>query len=158
LLSERAAGVTAEMIDAVLALRPRSPLDASARLGALRDFLLLPDAAVLAAANKRIANILNKTQLDAGAVVDAGRFTEAAERELHGAVAALEPTVSQAMASGRYAESLRSLTTLRSSIDAFFANVLVMDENIERRNNRLAMLREVRSLFSGVADLSRLPG
>jgi glycyl-tRNA synthetase beta chain len=158
LLSERGPGVTAEMIDAVLALRPRSPLDAGARLDALREFLRLPDAAVLAAANKRIANLLNKAGLDAGVAVDAGKFTEPAERQLHGAVAAVGPAVSQAMAARRYADSLRSLATLRPQIDAFFESVLVMDEHIERRHNRLAILREVRSLFSGVADLSRLPG
>jgi glycyl-tRNA synthetase beta chain len=62
------------------------------------------------------------------------------------------------MAARRYADSLRCLAALRPQIDAFFESVLVMDEHIERRQNRLSILREVRALFSGVADLSRLPG
>jgi len=83
LLLERADGSTAEMIDAVLAGDPHSPLDVEARLQALREFLQLPDAGVLAAANKRIANILKKAQLDEGVQVHPERFTEAAEGKLH---------------------------------------------------------------------------
>jgi glycyl-tRNA synthetase beta chain len=158
LVLERADGTTTEMIDAVLATRPRSPLDLDARLQALREFLHLPDAAVLAAANKRIANILKKTAIDAGMTVDAGRFSEAAERELHTALVALHGPVSEAIGGGRYADSLRLLTGLRSGIDAFFEHVMVMDENAARRDNRLALLRDVQFLFSRVADLSRLPG
>jgi glycyl-tRNA synthetase beta chain len=112
----------------------------------------------LAAANKRIANILKKTPHDAKLAVDAERFTEDAERSLHLALEELRGPVAEAMRIGDYAQSLRLLTALRSRIDAFFDAVMVMDEDKQRRDNRLALLREVQTLFGGVADLSRLPG
>src|SRR4029077_14375426 len=76
-------GTTPEMLDAVFANRPRSPLDAVTRLAALKEFFLLPEVGILAAINKRIANILKKTSLAAGAAVNAGALTEDAERQLH---------------------------------------------------------------------------
>lgn len=158
LLLERADGTTTEMIDAVLAAGPRSPLDVEARLRALKEFLSLPDAGVLAAANKRIANILRKTAIDPALGVDPALFVEEPERRLHGALSDLRRPVAEAMNGGRYAESLRLLAGLRTGIDAFFDGVMVMDENKQRRDNRLALLRDVRTLFGGVADLSRLPG
>jgi glycyl-tRNA synthetase beta chain len=158
LLLERGDGTTPEMIEAVFAAAPRSPLDVVARLRALQEFLALPEADALAAANKRIANILRKTPLPASATVDPTRFTEAAERDLEQALTALAAPVAAAMAGGEYALSLRLSSGLRAPIDAFFAGVMVMDEDIVRRENRLALLRDVQRLFGGVADLSRLPG
>jgi glycyl-tRNA synthetase beta chain len=152
------AGLTAEMLDAVLANRPRSPLDVAARLAALKDFLLLPDAIVLAAINKRIANILKKTQSLADVSVDPQELTEEAERGLHQALIGLRAPVNEATRQGRYSDSLRALVDLRAPVNDFFDRVMVMDENIARRNNRLALLREVHTLLGGVADLSRLPG
>jgi len=150
-------GTTTEMLDAVLALRPPSPLDVVARLAALKEFLLLPDAAVLAGINKRIANILKKTQLNSVAVDLAG-LTEEAERGLHHALAELKRPVHEATQQRRYGESLQALVALRAPVNDFFDRVMVMDENIGRRNNRLALLRDVQGLLGGVADLSRLPG
>jgi glycyl-tRNA synthetase beta chain len=152
------AGTTAEMLDAVLANRPRSPLDAVTRLKALKEFLLLPEAGILAAINKRIANILKKTSLAADAAVDAGALSEDAERHLHRVLSELRVPVQEAAAHRRYAQSLQALVALRAPVDEFFERVMVMDENIERRNNRLALLRDVQQLLGGVADLSRLPG
>jgi glycyl-tRNA synthetase beta chain len=162
------AGTTAEMLDAVLSARPRSPLDAVARLDALKEFLLLPDAAVLAAINKRIVNILKKTQAapHPGAAPDPApadralpeRLTEAAELGLHQRVSELRDPVQRACAEGRYGDSLAALVNLRAPVNDFFEGVMVMDENLEVRNNRLALLREVQALLGGVADLSRLPG
>jgi len=152
------AGATPEMLDAVLALRPRSPLDAVTRLAALQEFLRLPEAPVLAAINKRIVNILKKTPLPNDHRVDAARLTEDAERELYQALESLRAPVRQAAAERRYAESLKSLVGLRAPVDHFFDRVMVMDEDLGRRNNRLALLSEVQSLLGGVADLSRLPG
>jgi glycyl-tRNA synthetase beta chain len=151
-------GTTPEMIDAVMANRPRSPLDAVTRLAALREFLELPDAAVLAAMNKRIGNILKKTQPGAAVGVDPARFTEEAERGLHRAIDAVRAPVLEATQARRYAESLTALVALRAPIDEFFEQVMVMDEDPARRNNRLALLRDAQLLLSGVADLSRLPG
>jgi glycyl-tRNA synthetase beta chain len=158
LLLDRADGTTAEMIDAVFAVHPRSPLDVVARLQALREFLSLPDAASLAAANKRIANLLKKSPLDDAAPVDGGRFTEAAEEALFAALTELAPQVAAALRERRYGAALQLGCALRGPIDAFFDQVMVMDEDPGRRHNRLALLRQVRQLFGGVADLSRLPG
>ena len=149
---------SAEMLDAVLANRPSSPLDAVTRLDALRIFLTLPDAPVLAALNKRIANILKRTQVGGDVRVDAAALHEPAERALHEALQAVRGPATDAAAERRYAESLQSLTALRAPVDAFFETVMVMDENPARRNNRLALLRDAQLLLSGVADLSRLPG
>ncbi len=151
-------GTTSEMLDAVLANRPRSPLDAVTRLAALQEFLLLPDAAVLAAINKRIANILRKTQVSGDRSVDPQALTEEAERALHHALTGLRDPVLDATRAGRYADSLQALVGLRSPVNDFFDRVMVMDEDAAKRNNRLALLRDVQVLLGGVADLSRLPG
>jgi glycyl-tRNA synthetase beta chain len=149
---------TAEMLDAVLANRPRSVLDTKMRLDALREFLLSPDAGVLSAINKRIVNILKKTQISSNWSVDSGNLTEDAERSLHQALAALRDPVREAARQRRYAASLQALVGLRAPVNDFFERVMVMDENMSKRNNRLALLREVQELLGGVADLSRLPG
>ncbi len=151
-------GTTSEMLDAVLAMRPCSPLDAATRLAALKEFLLLPDASVLASINKRIVNILKKTQVLADQPVDPALLSEAAERSLHLAVSALREPVREATAQRRYGDSLHALVGLRAPVNDFFDGVMVMDENLQVRNNRLALLRDVQALLAGVADLSRLPG
>src|SRR6202790_446907 len=151
-------GTTIEMLDAVFANRPCSPLDAVMRLQALKEFLGLPEAGILAAINKRIANILKKTSLGPDVAVNADALTEEAERQLHNALRDLRVPVQEAAAQRRYAHSLKSLVALRVPVDDFFERIMVMDDNLERRNNRLALLRDVQLLLSGVADLSRLPG
>jgi glycyl-tRNA synthetase beta chain len=151
-------GTTPEMLDAVLANRPCSPLDVVTRLEALKEFLLLPDAAVLAAINKRITNILKKTQVHGDWIIDAQGLTEAAERGLHHALMSLRDPVLNATNQHRYADSLKALVALRAPVNDFFDHVMVMDENPLKRNNRLALLRDAQLLLSGVADLSRLPG
>jgi len=158
LMLERGDGVTTEMVDAVLGVGARSPLDIDARLQALRQFSALPDAPILAAANKRIANILKKTELDPAVVVSSEGFSEAAEHGLHRALLEVRAPAEDAMRRRAYGETLSLLAGMRGPIDAFFAEVMVMDENLALRRNRLALLREVRSAFSGIADLSRLPG
>ena len=151
-------GTTPEMLDAVFANRPHSPLDAVTRLAALKEFLLLPDAVVLAAINKRIANILKKTQVSQDWAVDPQGLTEEAERGLHQALKDLRAPVLDATKQRRYADSLQALVGLRAPVNDFFDRVMVMDENTGKRNNRLALLRDVQALLGGVADLSRLPG
>ncbi|MEO7206086.1 MAG: glycine--tRNA ligase subunit beta [Steroidobacteraceae bacterium] len=151
-------GTTPEMLDAVLANRPRSPLDVVTRLAALKEFLLLPDAVVLAGINKRIANILKKTQVSHDWVVDPQALSEEAERGLHHALTNLRDPVLHATRQRRYADSLQALVGLRTPVNEFFDRVMVMDENAAKRNNRLALLRDVQVLLGDVADLSRLPG
>jgi len=153
-----AVSITTEMFDAVLATRPASPLDFDARLKALSTFLTLPEAASLTAANRRVANILRKAGQTAPAVVDAGALQAAAERELFAALRERRDAVSAATARRDYARSLTLLAQLRPAVDAFFDQVMVMDENPTLRANRLALLAQMRELFAGVADLSRLPG
>ena len=150
--------VTTEMFDAVLAARPVSPLDFDARLRALSAFLALPEAASLTAANKRVANILRKAGESAPADVDAAALQAAAERQLFEALRERRDGVSAATARKDYASSLALLAQLRPAVDAFFDQVMVMDENPTLRANRLALLTQMRELFAGVADLSRLPG
>jgi glycyl-tRNA synthetase beta chain len=158
LFTERADGTTLEMIDAVLAARPASPLDADERLQALKEFLRLAEAPVLTALNKRIGNILRKAQLPAETLVSAAAFTEDAERRLHGALVEVQRRVSDTVAERRYGESLTGLIALSAPVADFFERIMVMDENVERRLNRLALLRDAQRLLGTVADLSRLPG
>jgi glycyl-tRNA synthetase beta chain len=153
-----AAAITTEMFDAVLATRPTSPLDFDARLKALSTFLTLPEAASLTAANKRVANILRKAGESAPPDVDAAALQAPAERALFEAVRERRDGVSAATARKDYASSLSLLAQLRPVVDAFFDQVMVMDEDPKLRANRLALLAQMRELFAGVADLSRLPG
>ena len=150
--------VTAEMFDAVLATRPASPLDFDARLRALVEFLRLPEAQALAAANKRIANILRKATEAVGERVDADRLIDPAEQILGEQVEAIARQVEPRFRAREYTEALRSLAVLRSAVDAFFDSVMVMADDPALRANRLALLKRMQGLFMHVADLSRLPG
>jgi glycyl-tRNA synthetase beta chain len=152
------ARVTGEMFDAVLATRPASPLDFDARLKALATFLELPEAASLTAANKRIQNILRKAPGAAAPEVDVERLRESAEVRLYDGMRAMGDAVAEATARREYTAALGHLAQLRPAVDAFFDSVLVMDEDLGLRANRLALLAQLQQLFSGVADLSRLPG
>ncbi len=158
LVLERADGTTAEMIDAVLAARPASPLDADERLQALKAFLRLPAAPMLTALNKRIGNILRKAPLHANARVQPAGLTEDAERRLHAALIEVQREAGAAIAERRYEKALTDLITLSTPVAEFFDRIMVMDENLERRTNRLALLRDVQRLLGTVAELSRLPG
>ncbi|HVN41942.1 MAG TPA: glycine--tRNA ligase subunit beta [Steroidobacteraceae bacterium] len=153
-----ALAVTTEMFDAVLATRPASPLDFDARLRALAQFLALPDAAGLSAANKRIANILRKTTEPVGEGVDAARLIDPAEQVLAEQVEAMARHVVPLFAARQYTEALCQLGALRPAVDAFFDSVLVMAEDPALRANRLALLKRLQGLFMHAADLSRLPG
>jgi glycyl-tRNA synthetase beta chain len=156
-LENESAGISTEMFDAVVASNPRSPLDIHARLMALRDFLRLPDAAALASANKRIANILRKTTA-AGHTVLEERLVDAAEQQLFSELLSMEQEVTPLFLARDYATAFGRLAGLRQAVDGFFDKVMVMAEDAALRNNRLALLQRVRGLFLQVADLSRLPG
>jgi glycyl-tRNA synthetase beta chain len=150
--------ISTEMFDAVLATQPRSPLDFDARLQALAAFLQLPEAASLTAANKRIANILRKADGAPRVAVDVAVLKAPAEVRLFDAMRALAGTVANSTAQREYTASLGHLAQLRGAVDTFFDEVMVMDPDERLRANRLALLEELRGLFAGVADLSRLPG
>jgi glycyl-tRNA synthetase beta chain len=155
---ESAASVTTEMFDAVLAVDTSSPVDIDARLQGLTGFLALPESASLAAANKRIANILRKSPDEAPSVVNAERLREPAEQQLFKHVSALEGAVEPLFAARNYEAGLTRLAALKDDVDRFFDTVMVMVEDPVLRANRLALLAKVRSLFLRVADLSKLPG
>jgi glycyl-tRNA synthetase beta chain len=153
-------GLTPEICDAVIAVRPRSPLDFDARVRALLDFLRLPEAASLTAANKRIANLLKKSAGgEAGtAQIDSSLLRVDAERNLFAALQGVSHSVPGQIAAGEYAAAFTELARLRPAVDAFFDQVMVMDPDPALRANRLALLCALQKLFGGIADLSRLPG
>ena len=155
---ERGGGVTTEMFDAVLDTRPSSPLDFDDRLRALSEFLALPDAAGLTAANKRIANILKKAGEQPSPRVDPGLLTDANERQLATEIESLRQDVERLVTARRYADALARLASLRGPVDAFFENVMVMADDVRVRANRLALLAALQRLFLHIANLSRLPG
>jgi glycyl-tRNA synthetase beta chain len=151
-------GISTEMFDAVLATRPRSLLDFDARLQALVAFVARPEGTSLAAANKRIANILRKSADAVPQALDTGLLREPSERELHQRLAALRLQVEAALAQRQYGQALDLLAALSATVDQFFEHVLVNDPDLALRNNRMALLAQLRALFAGIADLSRLPG
>jgi len=153
------AGHGSEAFDAVQATGSTRPCDLVSRLAALARFRELPEAASLAAANKRIANILKKSEVESTqALLQTALLQESAERELAAALDQLTPEVSGHLAAARYDDALTLLASLRPPIDAFFNDVMVNDPDPALRANRLALVSQVRTLFAGVADLSRLPG
>jgi glycyl-tRNA synthetase beta chain len=149
---------TGEQLDAVLATAPRSPLDLDARLRALAGFLAQPAAAALTAANKRIANILRKSDAGGTASVDAALLREPAEQALAAALKRCRDPVERALDRRDYAAALAELATLRGDVDTFFDAVMVNDPDPALRANRLALLGDLAGLFGRIADLSRLPG
>ena len=152
------AAVTTEMFDAVLATRPASSVDFDARLKALSTFLELPEAASLTAANKRISNILRKSNTAPSGEVDVTQLREEAEVRLYDAMRGLREAVSTETGRRLYTDALGRLALLRPAVDTFFDKVMVMDENPQLRANRLSLLAQLQGLFGGIADLSRLPG
>jgi glycyl-tRNA synthetase beta chain len=157
---EEAAGraITTEMFDAVLASKPHSPLDIDIRLQALEGFLALPEATSLAAANKRIANILRKATGEVSGAVETARLQDGPERQLFEHVISMERAVNPLFSRREYTSALTQLATLKEDVDRFFDSVMVMADDPDVRANRLGLLVRLRGLFLQVADLSRLPG
>ncbi|MDQ6627274.1 MAG: glycine--tRNA ligase subunit beta, partial [Pseudomonadota bacterium] len=142
-------------IGAVLELKP--PLQqVTGRVQAVCEFQKLDAAAALASANKRVANILRKSEKAASVPIDNALLREGAEIALFDALAAVEPGSAAAFESGDYAASLRALAQLRNPVDAFFDQVMVNVEDPVLRNNRLALLAKLHAAMNRVADLSRL--
>jgi len=128
------------------------------RLLALRQFAALPEAEALAAANKRVGNILKKSSEPIGATVDPALFREPAEAALDAALRSVGPLADAALSTGDYAGSLRALAALRTPVDAFFDAVMVNADDAALRANRLALLGRLHAAMNRVADLSRLAG
>ena len=151
-------GIPADVFEAVRSVGPTRPLDMERRLRACMAFRRLPEAESLAAANKRIRNILRKTDEAIPREVNAEALREPAEQALAGQLKALEARVAPLLEGGDYTGALRELASLRAPVDRFFDDVMVMAEEPALRRNRLALLRRLGDLFLQVADLSRLQG
>jgi glycyl-tRNA synthetase beta chain len=153
--SLREQGFTPQEVDAVLALRPQRLGDVPKRLVAVRAFAALPEAPALAAANKRIGNILKKAG-QADAHVNSALFKEPAEQALFGAMKDVAPRAAAQFESGDYAGSLQTLAALRATVDDFFDGVMVNADEADLRLNRLGLLATLHHAMNRVADLSRL--
>ena len=151
----REQGFSAQEVDAVLALQPQRLSDVAKRLAAVRAFAALPESPALAAANKRIGNILKKAgEVDAHA--NPALFKEDAEKNLHAAMGKLVPESTAQFEAGDYTASLQTLAALRAPVDAFFDDVMVNAEEMDLRLNRQGLLKSLHVAMNRVADLSRL--
>jgi len=149
-------GYSAQEVDAVVGLRPQRLGDIPKRLAAVRAFANLPEAPALAAANKRVGNILKKAEDEVGTVVAPDRLVEAAEKALFAALNEIAPQADAAFESGDYTVSLQALAALKAPVDAFFDCVMVNADDPALKANRLALLNQLHRTMNRVADLSRL--
>ncbi len=154
--SLREQGYSAQEVESVLALRPKRLGDVSKRLLAVRAFAALPESAALAAANKRIGNILKKADGDVDPHVSPVLLLEAAEQNLHAAMQTVLPIAQAQWQAGDYTASLQTLAELRTPVDAFFEDVMVNAEELDLRLNRLGLLKSLHIAMNRVADLSKL--
>jgi len=160
----REQGYSTLEVDAVVSLRPQRLGDIPKRLAAVRAFAALPEAAALAAANKRVGNILKKAEGDAvlrqaqgeRIEINVALLQEPAEQALHQALSQIAPKADAAFAKGDYTASLQALAALREPVDAFFDNVMVNAEDEKLRANRLALLAALHQAMNRVADISKL--
>jgi glycyl-tRNA synthetase beta chain len=155
-VSLRDQGYSAQEVDAVVALQPARLGDIPKRLAAVRAFAALPEAEALAAANKRVSNILKKAEEAVTAEVDASLFKEPAEGALYEALQSTAPKARAALEQGDYTASLQVLAALKAPVDAFFEGVMVNADDAALKRNRLGLLASLHQAMNQVADLSRL--
>ncbi|VAW53448.1 Glycyl-tRNA synthetase beta chain [hydrothermal vent metagenome] len=148
--------ITADVFDAVSALSPSQPLDFDKRIKAVSAFCELAEAQSLAAANKRVGNILKKSAVNKTVTVDKRLLSEDAEKKLFETLNTLSQTVEPMFDAGDYEAALSKLSSLRDPVDAFFDSVMVMADDEAIKNNRIALLNTMNQLFLRAADLSRL--
>ncbi|PMG74879.1 glycine--tRNA ligase subunit beta [Shewanella sp. 10N.286.51.B7] len=149
-------GVGVDVILAVLARKPTAPADFESRIKAVAHFRTLEQASALAAANKRVSNILAKVEGEIPSTIDSGLLVESAEKALADKLAALQPQLAPLFAAANYQEALALLANLRESVDTFFEDVMVMADDAALKNNRLALLNSLREQFLHAADISLL--
>ena len=152
----REQGFRAQEIEAVLALRPMRLGDVAARLSAVRAFADLPEAVPLAAANKRVGNILKKVEGKVEAKVESALLREPAEKSLSESLASVKPVADEAFERGDYSASLKALAALKAPVDEFFEKVMVNADDPALRANRLGLLATLHGAMNRVADLSKL--
>jgi glycyl-tRNA synthetase beta chain len=150
-------GIGGEIFESVRAVRPSDLGVFNRRVEAVVGFSRLPEAQALAAANKRISNILRQAGVEATGPVDPALLETGAETDFYAAIAAIEPAVHAYALAGKYVESLKALAQLREPVDRFFDAVMVMADDPAKRANRLNLLGRLRGLFLRVADISLLP-
>ena len=149
-------GIDVAVYQSVRSVQPDSPLDFDQRVQAVQAFRRLPEAEALAAANKRVANILAKADGELPGEIDQTLLSEAAEQALAAAVTAAEAAVAPLARQRQYDATLNRLAALRDPVDAFFDQVLVNVDDAQVKANRYALLARLRGLFLGVADISLL--
>jgi glycyl-tRNA synthetase beta chain len=150
-------GITSEVFQSVLAVKPERPLDFHNRIQAVNNFSKLPESINLAAANKRVSNLLNKNESNlTNKSCDEDLLMAKSEKLLFTAIKDKVAEVAPYFKKGEYDNALQSLATLKKVVDDFFDDVLVMDENLDLRHNRLCLLQELRELFLQAADISHL--
>ncbi len=156
--SLREQGYSAQEVDAVLALRPQRLALVEKQLAAVRAFAALPESPALAAANKRVGNILKKAEVEGpvDAHVNPELLQEKAEQDLYAALQRFVPEANAQFDAGDYTASLQTLAVLRAPVDAFFDDVMVNAEQLDVRMNRLGLLKMLHNAMNRVADLSRL--
>jgi glycyl-tRNA synthetase beta chain len=152
----REQGYTAQEVDAVLALRPARLMDVPRLIEAVRAFAAMSEAAPLAAANKRVGNILKKAEGGTVAAVRPELLAEPAELALHAALARVQPVADAAFEAGDYTGSLKALAALKEPVDAFFEDVMVNADDPGLRTNRLGLLATLHAAMNRAADLSKL--
>jgi glycyl-tRNA synthetase beta chain len=151
-------GATPQEVDAVLSLDPALLSEIPQRLTAVRTFAELPEAPALAAANKRVSNILKKVEGEVPAQVNASLLQEPAEIALNAALSKVKPEADTLFENGDYTASLKALAALKAPVDDFFDNVMVNAENPALKANRLGLLATLHQTMNRVADLSKLAG
>ncbi|WP_432471433.1 glycine--tRNA ligase subunit beta [Amphritea sp. HPY] len=149
-------GIAVEVFLSVLAVKPTQPLEFDKRVKAVNHFRTLSEAEALAAANKRVSNILSKQGVSDALSVSQELLHDPAEKTLAAAVAAKQTSLAPLFEQGDYKAILEQLADLRSDVDSFFDDVMVMADDEAVKNNRLALLSQLRNLFLGVADISAL--
>ena len=149
-------GIDVDVILAVLARRPTRPADFDSRINAVSHFRSLEASSALAAANKRVSNILAKVEGKLPTAINSALLAEAAEQALAAKLAELQPLLAPLFANADYQQALTLLASLRESVDQFFEDVMVMADDEALKNNRLALLNNLREQFLHVADISLL--
>ncbi|WP_201600536.1 glycine--tRNA ligase subunit beta [Psychrobacter immobilis] len=149
-------GVSVDIIQAVQAINPHMPLDFDQRIRAVQTFSELSQASMLADSNKRVANILAKSEVSVADTVDESLLSESAEQSLYASVLQAQTAVKPLLEQADYTQVLQTLASLDEPLTQFFDNVMVNSEDAALKNNRLALLKQVRALFLTVADISEL--
>lgn len=150
-------GIKADIFQSVLSVKPSSPLDFDLRVQAVHNFSKLPEATSLAAANKRVTNLIAKSKnTDLNTDISISLLEEGAEKSLFDLLESKESEVAPLLESRDYSSYLENLATMKDAVDGYFEDVLVMADDLQLRNNRLALLSKLQKLFLRVADISSL--